>query len=260
MTSRVDDAGSGSATAASRADLLAELHAVLGQTVQVDALLDVVVRRAAALAGDDVSAAMTVRLDGRSAVAASTDEQAAACDSEEQAAGEGPCLDAGREERLITVPDIAAERRWERWRDASVAAGFGSSAAVPGRTPEGSRIDLAIDLYRPQRGEWDLAALEAVQGFADDAVTAVLVASRVEEQSRVNADLKTAMASRTVIDQALGVMMAQNRCSPEEAFGILRRASQHRNAKLRDVAAQIVAQVSGTEPHSPHEFRERPRG
>jgi AmiR/NasT family two-component response regulator len=42
-----------------------------------------------------------------------------------------------------------------------------------------------------------------------------------------------------VIDQALGVVMGQNRCTADEAFDILRTISQNRNGKLRDVAAEI---------------------
>ena len=59
-------------------------------------------------------------------------------------------------------------------------------------------------------------------------------------------DLASAMQSRTVIDMAIGVIMAQNRCGPDEAFTLLRKASNARNTKLRDVAASLVAAVSGT--------------
>lgn len=54
------------------------------------------------------------------------------------------------------------------------------------------------------------------------------------------------MASRSVIDQALGIIMGQNRCTATDAFDILRAASNHRNIKLRDIANEIVTRVSGT--------------
>jgi hypothetical protein len=50
-----------------------------------------------------------------------------------------------------------------------------------------------------------------------------------------------------VIEQAKGVLMAQNRCGPEEAFDLLRRASQRANVKLNVLAAQIVEQVASPE-------------
>jgi AmiR/NasT family two-component response regulator len=40
--------------------------------------------------------------------------------------------------------------------------------------------------------------------------------------------------------------MAQQRCSPDEAFNLLRAVSQRRNIKLREVAANLVATVQST--------------
>lgn len=242
-----------------RTGILDELHGLLVATVPVDALLDAIVRRAADRGGPGSSAAITVRLEGQSTVAAAADERAAACDRAEQAAGDGPCLEAARVGRRITVPDVAGEQRWPAWRAETVRVGFLAAAALPATVVPRSALELAIDLYRTTPGEWDEDVLDDVARLADDAARAVVVASRAEEQARLNTDLRQAMASRAVIDQALGVVMAQNRCGPEEAFAILRRASQHRNSKMRDVAGEIVAQVSGAQAHSPHEFRDRPR-
>lgn len=242
-----------------RADAVGALHAMLASTVQVDELLTVIAAQAAERAGPGCSAAITVRLAGQATVAAASDDRAETCDRAEQAAGDGPCLEAGRQSRIVVVADVRDDDRWPQWHEATLDAGFRSAAALPAATPQGLDLDLAINLYRDEPGDWDLGVLADVGQFADDAARAVAVAARVEEQARVNDDLRQAMAARTVIDQALGVVMAQNRCGPEEAFGILRRASQHRNQKLRVLAAEIVTQVSGSAPHSAHEFRDRRR-
>lgn len=240
-----------------RTGALGDLHELLVSAVPVDGLLDAVVGRAANRAG--ASAAITVRLGRTSAVAAWSDERAAACDRVEQQAGTGPCLDATREQRRITVPDVEADPRWQAWRAATLEAGFRSTAALPASRSNGHEVELAINLYRDAPGEWDGDVLDDVGLFAEDAARAVAVAASAQEARRTNEDLRSAIAARTVIDQALGVVMAQNRCGPEEAFEILRRASQTRNQKMRDLATSIVASVSGQEPHSPHDFRERPR-
>jgi AmiR/NasT family two-component response regulator len=52
--------------------------------------------------------------------------------------------------------------------------------------------------------------------------------------------------------------MGQNRCTADEAFAILRSASQHRNVKLRDLAASMIENVTGKPPVAPHAFVERP--
>jgi AmiR/NasT family two-component response regulator len=59
------------------------------------------------------------------------------------------------------------------------------------------------------------------------------------------------MASRTTIDLAVGIVMGRNRCTQEQAFEILRAASSHRNVKLRDLAAELVATV-GKGPATTH--------
>ncbi|MET1036113.1 MAG: ANTAR domain-containing protein, partial [Arthrobacter sp.] len=54
--------------------------------------------------------------------------------------------------------------------------------------------------------------------------------------------------SRTGIDLATGILMAQNRCGQQEAFEMLRAASSHRNIKIRDLAEQIVRNHGGEPP------------
>ena len=65
------------------------------------------------------------------------------------------------------------------------------------------------------------------------------------EQAHLVGGLRAALATRAVIDQALGIVMARRQCTSDEAFAILREASQNRNIKLRDVAAGVVMGVSG---------------
>lgn len=72
---------------------------------------------------------------------------------------------------------------------------------------------------------------------ADDAV---LLAEVVELRAR-NAQLERALASRAVIDQARGMMMALAPCPTDRAWDLLVDVSQHCNIKLRDVAEALVA-------------------
>ena len=50
-----------------------------------------------------------------------------------------------------------------------------------------------------------------------------------------------------MIEQAKGIIMAQQRCGPDEAFDLLRRASQRTNIKLHLLAAQIVKHVASSD-------------
>ncbi|BAS06946.1 hypothetical protein AHiyo4_03680 [Arthrobacter sp. Hiyo4] len=70
----------------------------------------------------------------------------------------------------------------------------------------------------------------------------------MESASTRASDLQSALESRTSIDIACGVIMAQNRCSYNDAIAIIAKASSHRNIKLRKVAECILANLPGGAP------------
>lgn len=67
--------------------------------------------------------------------------------------------------------------------------------------------------------------------------------ARLEDAKR---NLEAAMTNRTAIDTAVGVIMAQNRCSQDAAMTMLRNASSSRNIKLRDIATGIIDSISSS--------------
>lgn len=68
--------------------------------------------------------------------------------------------------------------------------------------------------------------------------------------------LRRAIASRPVIDQARGILMATHGCTSDEAWHILREASQLSNTKLHTVAAAITSGTENDGPPPPDEVRE----
>ncbi|RYP84432.1 ANTAR domain-containing protein [Nocardioides guangzhouensis] len=56
--------------------------------------------------------------------------------------------------------------------------------------------------------------------------------------------LRTALSSRAVIEQAKGMIMAERQCDADEAFQVLRRFSQDTNVPLRDVARALIYQTT----------------
>ncbi|MFC7310831.1 ANTAR domain-containing protein [Streptomyces monticola] len=67
------------------------------------------------------------------------------------------------------------------------------------------------------------------------------LAAEVVELRAKNDQLNRALASRTVIDQACGMVMVLAPCSSQRAWDLLVDLSQHCNVKLRTVAAALVA-------------------
>jgi hypothetical protein len=84
--------------------------------------------------------------------------------------------------------------------------------------------------------------------LAGQATIAVTAALRHYDEVTLSDQLRIALSSRSVIDQALGIVMAQQRGTPEQAFAALRTISQRRNIKLRVVAAELVKTISRGEP------------
>jgi AmiR/NasT family two-component response regulator len=71
----------------------------------------------------------------------------------------------------------------------------------------------------------------------------------IEDRSLVDCEdellgLKKKLESLPVIEQAKGILMAREGCDADEAFGMLRRASQRENVKLREIATRIVTNAS----------------
>ena len=60
--------------------------------------------------------------------------------------------------------------------------------------------------------------------------------------------LDQALTSRTIIDQALGILIGQQHCTADHAFTLLRMRSQSSQQKLRDVAADLITRASGGPP------------
>jgi ANTAR domain len=73
----------------------------------------------------------------------------------------------------------------------------------------------------------------------------------LDAERKLTTQLRAALASRSVIDQAIGIIMAEQRCTAQQAFEILRIASQNRNAKLRHVAADVITNLTGRPPQPP---------
>lgn len=58
-------------------------------------------------------------------------------------------------------------------------------------------------------------------------------------------NLAEAMKSRATIEQAKGILMAQKPMTPDQAYDVLRMASQRENRKLREIARELVERHGG---------------
>jgi hypothetical protein len=165
---------------------------------------------------------------------------------------DGPCVEALRTGTVAKAIDLATEQRWPAWTAVATLLGFSSAAGIPAQVSPGHRI--ALNLYAVEPMAFDDKTLHRATIFTEEVARTIPTAVRLFEANERASQLEQALSSRSTIDQAIGVLMTQNRCTAEAAFGILRRASQNRNTKLRDVAAAIIERFTGHAPAEPPGF------
>ena len=166
---------------------------------------------------------------------------------------DGPCVEALRTGTVLEAIDLAEERRWPAWAAVATLLGFSSAAGIAAEVSPGHRI--ALNLYAPAPQAFDDETLRRATLFTEEVARTIPAAVRLFEADERASQLEQALASRSTIDQALGVLMTQNQCTPDVAFGILRRASQNRNVKVRDVAATIIERFTGHPAADPSPFQ-----
>lgn len=196
--------------------------------------------------GLDVLCGITLSRRRRTATVAGSTHEARLIDEVQQAYGDGPCLEAMRTHATVHVPDTSTEERWAEYCSVIAERGHLSALCVPLELDEGATA--ALNFFAPQAHVYDAATIRNCELYASQAERSLRLAVRIGVKQQHADDLQDAMQNRTVIDLASGIIMGQNRCSQDEAFQILKKASSSRNQKLRDVAESLVKSVADKAP------------
>jgi len=193
--------------------------------------------------GDEILCGITLLRQRKAATVASSSPAAQAMDELQYAYGDGPCMTASRKQEPVYVEDLESDGRWPQYAAAVRGHGFRSILALPfllGSDTLESDTRAALNLYSHRPGRFDGRATELARDFVHQTSQALRLAVRFAQSSETAAHLKATLETRTGIDVAVGIIMAQNRCSQDEAFELLKSASSARNIKLHVVAAGIV--------------------
>ncbi|MFC4020821.1 GAF and ANTAR domain-containing protein [Micromonospora sp. GCM10011542] len=223
------------------ADAFAELGRIRLGEVGLDEVLNRVAELAKSTIPGVAEASVTLVHAGAAHTAAYTGQLARDLDEWQYAQGRGPCLDAAASGTSASVPDAAAEDRWPDWAERARAAGLGSSLSVG--LPIQQAVVGALNLYAERPHSFDPEATRLAETFAAYGAVALANAHLYDSTAALARQMRAAMASRAVIEQAKGIIMGQRRCTAEEAFAVLAKAAQEQNTKLRDVAAELVRRV-----------------
>lgn len=215
---------------------LAGLFAQLGRELLsehgLDATLGLVCQRAAGLIPGAEHAAISRGRDGKFETVGSTSELPPRVDQIQYDYLSGPCVDAAIHEEIYRTGSLGTDQRWPEFgRRAATEYGINSMLSVR-LYLEGDDLVAALNLYSTVHDAFDdldqtLALLLATH--ASMAVTSARLREQVQH-------LERALQSNRGIGVAMGVLMTNYKITREEAFDLLRMASQHSHRKLVDVA------------------------
>ncbi|RBY90538.1 GAF and ANTAR domain-containing protein [Blastococcus sp. TF02A-26] len=216
----------------------ADLLALLAAAGDLNAFLADLVRVAARQTPSAQACGLTLARTSGGVTVAASGELAARADERQYQVDDGPCLQAMREGVVVRVADMRSDDRWGPYPSLAAQVGVRSSLSIPLVVEDRSRG--ALNFYSTGTGSFTDRDEELATRWAAQATGALAVALRIADGHERAEQLLGGMDTRTTIGQAVGLLMAQERCSAEEAFRLLTLASQRRNVKLREVAAGIV--------------------
>jgi GAF domain-containing protein len=235
---------------------LPDVTSLLLSTDSLEQFLQVLADGALAMAPMAQGVGITLERQRRPLTVVSAGTSAPDLDEAQYGQDDGPCLQALRTGAEVVVADMLDEDRWGPYPAYAAACGTRSSFSLP--IAAHTHTAGALNLYSPKVSGFADADLAGLRALAAQATGAIALAQRIADARQYAADLQTAMESRSIIDQAIGVIMGRQRCGADEAFNLLRTASQRRNIKLRDVCAELIKDIGGGPPSPGRALRPRP--
>ena len=225
---------------AARLAELAELFAELGRDLMsergLDGTLGLISSRSVTLIPRAQDAAVSRGRRGVFETVGQTSELPLRVDQIQYDLGSGPCVDAALEQCIYRTGDLAADQRWPEF-GRRAAAEYGIHSMLSTRLfLEGDDMVAALNLYSAVRDAFEESDETVALMLATHASTA-MVSARLHEQVH---NLERALRSNRGIGVAIGVLMNQYKITKEQAFDLLRLASQHGHRKLVDVALDVT--------------------
>lgn len=161
-------------------------------------------------------------------------------------ANEGPCLAAAIEGTTVYAHDLIDDPRWPTFAAAATAAGIRTVLAYPLSVERPSALNLYARLPAA------FGATDRAQGVLFATLARLALESARERAADANQaqNLREALRTRELIGQAQGILIERDRITADQAFEVLRRASQNMNIKLREVAETLVETGETPPEHS----------
>lgn len=206
------------------------------------ALLDRLTLLARYTVSQSQSVSITVAQDGRYRTTNSTGPDALAIDEAQYRQNDGPCLEALRSRHQVEVVVAETQDRWPQFEREAREAGIEGVLSTP-LVRSGDEAVGALNIYAQEAGAFGPADRKIAQTISELAAILVDRTLAYLSSERRSEQLRQALATREIIGEAKGILMEGQSCTRDEAFDVLRRASQRENRKLRELAEELVLRV-----------------
>jgi GAF domain-containing protein len=217
------------------AEAVTEAARTLNRGRSLDETLDGIVQAAVrSVPGFNHVGISIVHHDGKVETKAATDQFVWENDALQYDVMEGPCVTTLRGAPVVVVEHARHEQRWPAYIPRAVKTGLRAQLAL--RLFVDDQTLGGLNLYSTESDTIDPDAVSMAELFAAHAALALGRARDLDQ-------LSSALATRKVIGQAIGMLMERYTIDSEAAFQFLVRASSTSNLKVRDIAAEMVDQA-----------------
>ena len=211
---------------------------------RLNRLLNLILETAVDVLGFDAATVTTRHSTGGFATIAATDQRLVALDDAQYAAGEGPCLSTLDPHDTIYLEDAGtADPRWEYF--SRTAAHLGVQSTLSMHIPTGVEdVAASLNFYAQRPLALGDVEIHRAESFAQQLAAAIHSVEAYESTAKIAHEMTEAMQSRAVIEQAKGMLMAEQHITADQAFAQIVELSQGANVKVRDIALEIVQKRS----------------
>jgi hypothetical protein len=226
---------------------LRRVSAVPADEDVVDGALRLVVALARVTVGGADGVSVSLRRHGHLATVAASDQTISDMDADQYATGEGPCVDASVKGHWFHVESLDNELRWPAFTPRARKLGINAILSTPllaRDQPVG-----ALNIYSRTQAAFRPKDQELASVFATEASTILTDAGAGVSDEELAARFQQALRTREVIALAQGVVMEREGVGRDDAYTILRRASQRTDQSLRDRAEDVVASAGQSGPN-----------
>src|SRR4051812_1787025 len=196
------------------ARVLIELGGVLHSEQTVDRILQLVTELTERTVRSACAVSVTLVGDDGAFTPTASETVARALDEVQYAADDGPCLEALATRRTINA-SLDGDGRWATFTTAAKANGIGSILSVPLALPD--RAIGALNIYSPDDHLFDDAEETTASLLSQQAAAVLANAVAFSDATTLNVQLRDALATRDLIGQAKGILMAREHCDANAA-------------------------------------------